>query len=329
MTGDLALTSIPTDWREQLVERGVGDDLIRLLGACVAPRAEKRPANAAALVEQINAANLPILELAEPEPIVLTPASADRPRAAAPKTVRPEKSRSVPPGVKRATVRPQPPEETVRPAAGKRSSKRLLGPVATGVLVLMAVLVLCAGGWYALYRLHPPQQVPVPVVDGKGNGLPLAQDIGNKEPPKEIGKEDLALLGTGRAETQKPELKPTFGDVKLKVGFPNDPFTKELIAGGSIKTKLGGVNAYVAEAPDFKLYYEAGKLPLTFTVESQADTTLLINLPNGEWVADDDSGGFPNPLIKLATPMSGRYDIWVGTVGKDAAKAVLKITELK
>jgi len=42
-----------------------------------------------------------------------------------------------------------------------------------------------------------------------------------------------------------------------------------------------------------------------------------------------DSGGNLNPLLKFANPQSGQYDIWVGTIGKDTAPAVLKITELK
>ena len=49
---------------------------------------------------------------------------------------------------------------------------------------------------------------------------------------------------------------------------------------GQLKTNLGGVPAYVAKAPDFSLHYTKGKFPLTFTVSSVGDTTLLINLPN-------------------------------------------------
>jgi hypothetical protein len=139
----------------------------------------------------------------------------------------------------------------------------------------------------------------------------------------------LVFLCVGRAATQDKDLEPTFGGVKLKAGFTPDPFTKKLEAGGDILTKLGGVSAWVAKAPDFKLFYEAGKVPLTIHVESAADTTLLINLPDGSWVADDDSGGMLNPMLRFATPQSGRYDIWVGTVAMKNAVATLKITELK
>jgi hypothetical protein len=140
----------------------------------------------------------------------------------------------------------------------------------------------------------------------------------------------IACLCTVRADTQDPAGKPTFGAVKLKVGFVPDPFEKELTAGGPIRTKLGGVSAWVAKNPDFRLNYTAGDATLTIYAESKSDTTLLINLPNGKWIADDDSGGNLNPLIKIENPQSGQYDIWVGSFKEDELpKAKLKITELK
>jgi hypothetical protein len=140
----------------------------------------------------------------------------------------------------------------------------------------------------------------------------------------------IATLCTLRADTQDPNAKATFGSVELKAGFQNDPYVKELVAGGPIQTKLGGVTAWVSKEPDFRLVYTAGNFPLTIYAESKSDTTLLINLPDGTWIADDDSGGFPNPLIKIAKPKSGRYEIWVGSFKEnELPKAVLKITELK
>ena len=139
----------------------------------------------------------------------------------------------------------------------------------------------------------------------------------------------LAALCAGRAESQDPSLAPTYGTVTLKAGFEPDPFTKKLNAGGPIQTELGGVKAWVAKAPDFRLNYTAGQYALTIHVEAEGDTTLLVNLPDGKWVADDDSGGNLNPLLRFEKPQSGQYDIWVGTYNKASIPAVLKITELK
>ena len=138
----------------------------------------------------------------------------------------------------------------------------------------------------------------------------------------------VALSFCGQAFAQPdPKLNPTFGTAVLKAGFQPDPLAKDLEAGGELQTNLGGVQANVAKAPDFRLEYTAGKYPLSFTVRSKGDTTLLINLPNGTWVADDDSGGGLDPLIQIAQPQSGRYDIYVGTIGKAAVPAKLFITE--
>jgi hypothetical protein len=68
------------------------------------------------------------------------------------------------------------------------------------------------------------------------------------------------LQGKGKVEAPNPALPPNFGSVKLKVGFVPDPFVKELLAGGKIKTELGGVTAHVSKAPDFRLNYEKGAL---------------------------------------------------------------------
>src|SRR5947209_2232084 len=78
----------------------------------------------------------------------------------------------------------------------------------------------------------------------------------------------LILVCVGPAETQDPDLDATFGMVKLKAGFTPDPFMKKLDAGGEIQTKKGDLTAWVAKAPDFKLFYEAGNFPLTIYVES-------------------------------------------------------------
>jgi len=92
---------------------------------------------------------------------------------------------------------------------------------------------------------------------------------------------------------------------------------------------VGGVKMQVANAPDFSVNYTAGILPLAFYVRSRADTTLLINLPDGTWIADDDSDGNFNPVIKLNRPQTGRYDIWVGTFNGGNPAATLYITELR
>jgi hypothetical protein len=142
----------------------------------------------------------------------------------------------------------------------------------------------------------------------------------------------LTSATTSPVRSQDPNLKSTYGSVKLKSGFLPDPHKVKLTAGGPIETDLGGggFTQYVAKAPDFKLYYTAGKLPLTIRATSKGDVCLLINTPSGKWVSDDDGDGGLNARITFDEPESGRYDIWVGTFNEgESPQATLFITELK
>jgi hypothetical protein len=140
----------------------------------------------------------------------------------------------------------------------------------------------------------------------------------------------MALCFANRGESQDPNAKPEFGEVTLKAGFDPDPVSQKVVAGGTVKTNLGGVTAFVGKVPDYRLNYEAGKYTLTIHVKSDADTTLLINTPDGKWIANDDGpGNGLNPLLKFDPPQSGRYDIFVGTLKDQNAPATLFITERK
>ena len=148
-----------------------------------------------------------------------------------------------------------------------------------------------------------------------------------------FGAATLAVwLGAGRAASQNPDLKPYSGKATLAAGFGAPHRVK--VAGGAadeaaIRTDLGGVKAWVSDAPDFKLHYTAGSQPLTFQVLAKGDTTLLINGPGGKWFADDDGGKGTNPRVTFANPKSGRYDVWVGSYKKQIERGTLVISEKK
>src|SRR5690606_5796329 len=86
---------------------------------------------------------------------------------------------------------------------------------------------------------------------------------------------------------------------------------------------------YIATAPDYQISYTAGSTyPLIISVLSQADTTLVINGPDGAWHCNDDTNGL-NPAVTFNPPSSGVYDIWVGTYGQSTAPATLYISEIE
>lgn len=140
----------------------------------------------------------------------------------------------------------------------------------------------------------------------------------------------VAALLALPAQAQDVSAAPTFGDVELDEGFTPDPHETNLVAGGSITPSVSGC-AYgnVADAPDVDLYYStSGSSTLYISAISGEDTTLLINLPDGSWVCDDDSYGDGDPIVVIPGAESGLYDIWVGTYGSEPADATLYISEI-
>lgn len=125
-------------------------------------------------------------------------------------------------------------------------------------------------------------------------------------------------------------LTATYGEINLNSGFTPDPYRVNLTAGGSIEasTVSNSCVGKVAAAPDFQIAYSAGNLPLYIRTEAGIDTTLVVNGPGGEWYCDDDSGEGNNAEVRWTKPVSGTYDIWVGTYGDSTGAASLLITEL-
>lgn len=126
--------------------------------------------------------------------------------------------------------------------------------------------------------------------------------------------------------------RPTFATLDLATNFQPDPRSVEVLAGGNINSeRLGnGCTGSIANAPDVRLNYQAGQFPLFISVESQADTTLVVNLPDGSWICNDDlNANSLNPGIVLDRPASGQYDIWIGVFdGNGNPPAKLLISEI-
>jgi hypothetical protein len=140
-----------------------------------------------------------------------------------------------------------------------------------------------------------------------------------------------ALAIAGAVSAQDYNADPNYGDITLSPGFTPDPHLVSLRAGGDVSATAAasGCSGYITSAPDFRLNWSGkGSLNLKISVLSKADTTLVVNGPNGEWYCDDDSGEDDNPLITLGSA-PGRYEIWVGTYSSgDPAPAVLSISEI-
>lgn len=84
--------------------------------------------------------------------------------------------------------------------------------------------------------------------------------------------------------------------------------------GGAISasSKSPGCAGHVTEQPNHQLYI-GGELPFAQLVvnANPHDTTLLLELPDGSFVCNDDTHGL-NPAIALAPMPEGTLRVWVG-----------------
>lgn len=108
------------------------------------------------------------------------------------------------------------------------------------------------------------------------------------------------------------------GSTSLTGNF-RSPYSLNVAAGGQVNVSgiLGNCVGYVnPTGPDFELSYSADNAKLlSIYVSGGTDTTLIINDPNGNWHCNDDfnSASGTNPAVEFTEPLSGVYDIWVGT----------------
>lgn len=141
-----------------------------------------------------------------------------------------------------------------------------------------------------------------------------------------------ALALAAPAASQDVSRTPAFGTITLTGGFAGDPRTVRVTAGGTLDAStLGeGCVGSMADAPDVRLNFTPGTLPLIISVASDADTTLAINKPDGTWVCDDDGGeNGANPSIRFSPAASGQYDIYIGHYARGRRiPATLYISEI-
>lgn len=145
-----------------------------------------------------------------------------------------------------------------------------------------------------------------------------------------------AVTTAGVAVAQNYSLNPTYGTLNLSAGFRPDPQVINLQSGGGAQgtadaSRLGSpCVGIISNAPDVRLNYSSGQYQLMISVDSSADTTLVINGPDGRWYCDDDGGNNGlNPAVTFSSPSSGQYDIWVGTYGRNTNEAAqLYISEI-
>lgn len=122
---------------------------------------------------------------------------------------------------------------------------------------------------------------------------------------------------------------PLFEHHTLTAPFRPDPFGITVRAGGNqnisdanVFDPTGGAcTGFVnAQQPDIAITYYSRGTPLLMSVVSDADTTLIVNMPDGTWRCNDDATGSTlNPRLYFPDGQSGRYNIWIGTYQRDSS----------
>jgi len=140
----------------------------------------------------------------------------------------------------------------------------------------------------------------------------------------------VALMTASPVFAQDASLAPVFGEATLTAGFDDgDPLQRRFRGGGpNDASRLpGSCTGNVGTAPDFRVTYAAGSQPLIFRSVSLADTTLVINGPDGRWYCDDDGFGDLDAQYRFDRPQSGVYDVWIGIVNGREADATFVVSE--
>lgn len=145
----------------------------------------------------------------------------------------------------------------------------------------------------------------------------------------------LALPAANNARAQNLDAEPLFGSISLQTGFVSTPHTVAVSPGGeNLSSGLGAeCYGYIRFAqPDFVLNYQAGDSPLGVFALSDLDITMAINDPAGTWHCNDDSDylGGTNSGMQFSAPLSGNYQIWVGSYdgASESIATMLAITEV-
>ncbi|WP_209425666.1 peptidase S1 [Pararhodobacter sp. SW119] len=141
-----------------------------------------------------------------------------------------------------------------------------------------------------------------------------------------------AAMLSAPAMAQNFALSPSYGSASLSAGFLPDPHRRNGVQAGGDRHYSGGGDCpgggWFANAPDYRVNYASGSLSLSFYVRARGDTILLINDPAGNWYCNDDFQGL-DPAVVFDAPMSGQYDIWVGTYDRSrVTNATIHVSEM-
>lgn len=123
----------------------------------------------------------------------------------------------------------------------------------------------------------------------------------------------LAAQGAAVAHAQFviPQAPPSYGTANL---IPNQRMVLQGIAGGpvSLSAVNGSCRGYAQSNPSHVLMVPPGAAMVRIGATSGVDTTLMVQMPDGRVMCDDDGGDGVNPLLEVPA-VPGELRVWVGS----------------
>jgi serine protease Do len=164
-------------------------------------------------------------------------------------------------------------------------------------------------------------------------GTVLAQDKGAPQQQQQAPQSQFGPKTGAQQSFPDWRAQPRYTTLNLQVGFEPDPREVAVEAGGDREATgitpdcVGWIDF---SRPDVDLNYAPGQgqYPLYISAVSNADTTIVVNDPQGNWHCNDDLDGL-NPGIVFQRPLHGNYNIWVGTLDRgQPQRATVRISEV-
>ena len=168
-------------------------------------------------------------------------------------------------------------------------------------LGLIAALLLVAGMLAGHAPVTAQSATPTPVAEEKADAA-------------EIVATDAVTATVAHAVTDT--VTSAYVSLDLAAGFPLDPFLVSVNGGGSVDaSQFGeGCTGFVNDAPTVSLNWEGETDFVEAFFYSASDPVMVVQTPAGDYLCSDDANEMLlDPVIEMAQPANGRYNIWVGS----------------
>lgn len=123
------------------------------------------------------------------------------------------------------------------------------------------------------------------------------------------------LMANGGTVVAPPPVSGSslFGNLTVGAGM-RDPAIGSGRFGGPMPASSisSGCAGHVSSAPSHLVNVTSYMSNLRFVVNGDADTTLLVQYPDGHFSCNDDGGGYPHPLVEGPTG-PGTIRVWIGS----------------